>query len=335
MTSNNAFLKEIFDRPYRALESRVLKNAIQLKLFEDLKLPISADQLAQKRNWHAGNCEILLQTLVALGYLERADGLYKNGENSEKYLLQESPYYIGTFVMMFDSYIASTFPEDVTELLKNGPKAPDQSQNANVDFSQMVNALRAYQTGYPQAQFRALLNRYDEYKNAKKILDLGCGTAMIGLSFAEDNDTAEIVLYDMPTMAGAIEESIQMVNVKNKTTIKSGDFTKDDIGAGYDVIFSANSIYGAKANLDDTVQKLYNSLNDGGIFMCISDGVAKDFSAPWDMVLSWMPYRMNNMDMSMPKDAVYDAALKVGFKSVAKDSMHLIGGRVDVDVFKK
>ncbi len=335
MMANNAFLTEIFDRPYRALESRVLKNAIQLQLFEDLKQPLSGEALAQKRNWHVANCEILLQTLVALGYLECNDGLYKNGENSEKYLLQESPYYIGTFVMMFDSYIASTFPEDISDLLENGPKVPDQSQNANVDFSQMVNALRAYQSGYPQAQFRDLLKQYDEYKNAKKILDLGCGAAMIGLSFAKDNSTAEIVLYDMPTMAGAIEESIKMVNVNNKTTILSGDFTKDEIGSGYDVIFSANSIYGAKANLAETVKKLYDALNDGGIFMCVSDGVAHDYSTPWDMVLSWMPYRMNNMDMSMPKDAVYNAALNAGFKSVAKDSMHLIGGRVDVNVFKK
>ncbi len=333
MKQINEFLKTIFDRPYHNLEDKVLKNALNLNIFEDLNEFKSSDELAKNRQWHKENTEIFLQTLAALGYLKRKDNNYQNSENTKKYLLKNSPEYIGTFVLIFNSYIGAMFPDDFTALLEKGPQPP--SQNADMDYSQMIAMLRAYQSSYPQSQFRNLLSDFAEYKNAKKILDLGCGTAMIGLGFAKDNNEAEIVLYDLPQMEGAIKQSIEIANVDNKTTVMTGDFTKDDIGSNYDVVFSSNSIYAAKAALKPTLQKIYDSLNDNGIFVCVSDGVAKDFSAPWDMVVSWLPYRMNNMDMSVSKDLILDAALEVGFKLVNKEHLHLIGGRVDVDVLKK
>ncbi len=329
----NQFLETIFDRPFRNLEDRVLQNALNLNIFEDLNDAISSDALAEKRQWHKQNSAIFLQTLAALGYLERSGDSYQNSENTRRYLVKNSPHYIGTFVLIFNGYISANFPEDFTALLENGPQPP--TQNADVDYSQMIAMLRAYQSAYPQAQFRELLGEYSEYKAAKKILDLGCGTAMIGLGFAKDNSAAEIVLYDLPAMENAIKESVAMANVANKTTVMTGDYTTDDIGAGYDVVFSANSIYSAKMALKPTLQKIYDSLNDNGIFVCVSDGVAKDYSAPWDMVVSWLPFRMNNMDMSVTKDMVLEAALAVGFKPVKKEHLHLIGGRVDVDVLKK
>ncbi len=335
MKNNNDFLAKVFDTPFRTLESKILKNVLMLDLFEELTSPISVEQVAEIKSWHVENTRILLQTLVALDYLKKSGDDFVNTDDANKYLIKTSEYYIGTFVLVFDSYIGAAFPEDISDLLKNGPKPFDETQNMDVDYTQMINTLRAYQSGYPQAQFRDLLNEYSEYKNAGKILDLGCGTAMIGLAFTKDNSEAEIVLYDLPQMQGAIEESVKMANVANNVTVMTGDFTSDDIGSGYDVVFASNSVYAAKAKMDETIQKIHRSLNDGGIFMCISDGIEDAFSAPWDMVLSWMAHRMNNMDMSMPKGMVEEAAIKAGFNKVSKETMHLIGGRFDVEVYKK
>ncbi len=335
MRKNNEFLEKIFDTPFRTLESKVLKNVLMLGLFEELTEPVSADKIAEIKSWQVENTTVLLQTLSALGYLKKSGDSFVNTEDTNKYLLNSSEYYVGTFILVFDSYIGAAFPEDIGDLLKNGPKSFEETQNMDVDYAQMINTLRAYQSGYPQAQFRELLNEYSEYKNAKKILDLGCGTAMIGLSFAKDNSEAEIVLYDLPQMKPAIDESITIANVANDVTTLVGDFTSDDIGSGYDVVFASNAVYAAKPKMDETIQKVYDSLNDGGIFMCISDGIEDEFSGPWDMVLSWMAHRMNNMDMSVPKDMVEKSAIKAGFNKVSKETMHLIGGRFDVEVYKK
>ncbi len=335
MKNNNDFLTKIFDTPFRTLESKVLKNVLMLGLFEELTKPVSAEKVAEIKSWHMENTKVLLQTLVALRYVKKFGDEFVNTEDTNKYLVNSGEYYIGTFILVFDSYIGSAFPEDIEDLLKNGPKSFEETQNMDVDYAQMINTLRAYQSGYPQAQFRDLLKEYSEYKDARKILDLGCGTGMIGLSFAKDNSEAEIVLYDLPQMQGAIEESVKMANVNNNVTVKTGDFTSDDIGSGYNVVFASNAVYAAKSKMDETIQKIYQSLNDGGIFMCISDGIEDEFSGPWDMVLSWMAHRMNNMDMSVPKGMVEKAAIKSGFNKVSKETMHLIGGRFDVEVYKK
>jgi len=45
------------------------------------------------------------------------------------------------------------------------------------------------------------------------------------------------------------------------------DFTKDEIGSDYDVVFASHSLYGKGAQLLNILKKIYESLNSGGIFV--------------------------------------------------------------------
>ncbi|UTC66840.1 MULTISPECIES: methyltransferase [unclassified Treponema] len=334
MKTENDFLKEVLEMPYYSPVPKIIMNALRLGIFDELKTPQDSGRLAEKKGWSRENTEVFLQTLFSLGYLTKDGNRYRNFEYTDKYLVKESGDYAGAVLEYFGTDMGGSFPEDITPLLQKGPQAQDEAgaQDSGFDFAAMGNLMRAVQSGYSAKYVKAVLGEIEDVRNAKKVLDLGCGAGLYMLNLAKENPDMNLVLYDMPDMRPIIEKSIELTGMQKQSSIMCGDFIKEEIGTGYDVIFSSNSIYAAKACIDEFMKKIYAALNPGGIFICISDGIEKDYSAPWTMVLSWMPQRMKGIDMEMIKDAVREAGIKAGFTAVCKKPLITSGGHLDLDM---
>lgn len=72
----------------------------------------------------------------------------------------------------------------------------------------------------------------------------------------------------------------------------------------------------AKNNMETIIKKIYNNLNDGGVFVTSLDEVEDDFSKPIEIIVSWLPYVFNEMDLYLIKDYIRNTALNVGFKEI-------------------
>lgn len=334
MKNENDFLREVLEMPYYSLVPKILMNALRLGVFDELKMPQESGQLAEKKGWNRENTEIFLQTLFSLEYLTKDGSRYRNCAYTDKYLVKESGDYAGTVLEYFGTDMGGSFPEDIVPLLQTDPNAQDASgtQEAGLDFAAMGNLMRAVQSGYNAKYVKAVLSEIEGVKKAKKVIDLGCGSGLYMLNLAKEHPDMNLVLYDMPPMRPIIEQSIQLTGMQKQASIMCGDFTKEEIGTGYDVIFSSNSVYAAKGCIDEFMKKIYKALNPGGIFICISDGIEKDYSAPWTMVLSWMPQRLKGVDMEMIKDVVREAGIKAGFTAVCKKALLTSGGHLDLDM---
>ncbi|MDO5717589.1 MAG: class I SAM-dependent methyltransferase [Tissierellia bacterium] len=335
--SNKSFIEKLGEMPYYSLVPKLIDNALRLGIFEELKEASTSEELAKKKGWHEDNTEFFLQSLYSLDYIEKVGNGYKNTEDVNRYLVKDSKEYAGTFLLFYGQNLGGVFPDDFSDLLKNGPPSMEDlmKENMNMDFASIEKMMRLHQDGLVFVEVKELLEEIPEFKSAKKILDIGCGVGMIGLNMAELNKEAEIVLFDMPQMKDAIERSIEIKDMGERANILLGDFNKDSIGSGYDFIYSSNSVYAAKDNIDEFMTKIYEALNPGGVFFCICGSVEEDHSGPWDVVLSWMVYRMKGMDMETPKNMVKDAGLKVGFELIRKESRQLLEGNQDIDILKK
>lgn len=343
------FLMKIFEMPYYVIGVKTLVNSLRLGVFEELKEPKTSDELAKVKNWNENNTEIFLQTLRALKYIEKEKEKYKNTENTNKYLVKSSEDYAGGVLESFGTDLGGVFQEDISSLLEinvdnknykfqNDEKVEDRvayTEDDQMDFSKMENTLRTIQSGYNLKQMKWLLSRVFKINKGKTLLDLGCGAGLYSLAFSKEHSDIELTLYDLPSMGDIIGSSIELTEMKERAKLITGDFTKDDIGSGYDVIFSSSSIYAAKHCLDDFMGKIYQVLNPNGIFVCIADGIDKDYSEPWDMVVSWFIYRMKDMYLEVTKDMVKDSAIKAGFVSLEKMSVISSGGHLDVDILQK
>ena len=124
----------------------------------------------------------------------------------------------------------------------------------------------AVQSGYNAKYIKAALSEIEGVKKAKKVIDLGCGSGLFMLNLAKENPDMNLVLYDMPPMRPIIEQSIQLTGMQERTSIMCGDFTKEEIGTGYDVIFSSNSVYSAKGCIDEFMKKIYEYIQPVQVF---------------------------------------------------------------------
>src|SRR5580700_6342898 len=81
--------------------SKVLLSAIEMELFTDLaKGPQPLETIQGRIGLHSRSSRDFLDTLVALGFLLRADGVYSNTPETDLFLDKHKPSYIGGILEM-------------------------------------------------------------------------------------------------------------------------------------------------------------------------------------------------------------------------------------------
>jgi hypothetical protein len=80
------------------------------------------------------------------------------------------------------------------------------------------------------------------------------------------------------------------------------------------------------------IQKIYDALNPGGIFISLHDGLTNEMTKPEIMQLSWMTVGMLGMDLALKQGFIAKAMLRVGFKSVRTLTLDTPFGPMDMDI---
>ena len=81
--------------------------------------------------------------------------------------------------------------------------------------------------------------------------------------------------------------------------------------------------------------KSMDALNPKGVFMCISEGLIFEETAPKEVVAGWLPSKLAGQEYSLLQGEVSDAALRVGFQSVYKRTINTLLGTLDLDIIRK
>ena len=318
--------------PFLNLYSKLLHAAIELDVFSHLTEPITAGTLAEKLGWHGENTEYLLSALVSVGFLTKEGDCYRNTPETDRYLVKGKPEYMGGF-LLFYSLNEGAVPMDVKKLVTEGPGEPQQMEQT-LDFAQYGKALREAQRGYRQQELLRIVRALPENKRIKRVLDLGCATGLLGLAVVGDREDRTGVFFDQLPPA-LIEESAESAGLSDRIEVIHGNFMTDDIGAGYDLILAVGIMLFAKGNMDTLLAKCYDALRPGGVLLVAGEGIEPDHTGPWDMVMGYLPYYFQGMDMGVLKDEVVEAAKRVGFTQFEKRSELLCSGMQDIDIIRR
>lgn len=331
--NNLSVWKQLTQFPYMELYVKLLGGAMQLDVFSDLTEKITPPKLAEKRGWNAANTEYLLAALTAIGFVEKDGESYQNVPEASRLLVKDTPEYLGGFLQYY-AMNEGTMPLDVVKLVSEGPQPmQQQAMDGQLDFAAMGAMLRQAQAGYRQQELLAILRTLPEYEKLQRILDMGCATGLLGLSVIADVPGRTGVLFDQ-LPAALIEESIQQAGLSGRAKAVSGNFLTDALGGVYDLILAVSVMLFAKGQMDALLKKCYDALSPGGVMLVISEGIAPDHTAPWDMTLGYLPYYMQGMDMGVLKNEVSDAAMRVGFQCEKRTEL-LCSGWQDIDILKK
>ena len=164
---------------------------------------------------------------------------------------------------------------DLPRIAKDGPVTCDRAQMfRDVIIPSMAENCRC---GLLQ-QVTARVAAIPEFSAARRLLDLGGGHGLYSIAFCQKNPGLNAVVFDLPPVTGATRDFISRYRA-DRVSVLPGDFFKDPIGSGYDIVFSSSNPGG---KVPELIPKIADALNPGGLF--INKQAIDD--APYDPWLS-------------------------------------------------
>ncbi len=243
-------------------EYRMIVSALELGVFESLKTPLSATNLAEKLGCDPVLMPHFCEALYSLGLLDRFEekapgAVYLISELSATYLLESSPF-------SQQHYLAGRLRNvelwnRLPEIMKSGPEVFEKG----TFFREVVHSMAENaRCGILQETVK-IVTEYVDFGNVKKLLDLGGGHGLYAIAFAKLNENLRAFVFDLPPVTEKTKEFIEKYGASNVSVIP-GDFFKDEIGDEYDLIFSSFNPGGKVPSL---IPKISEALNPEGIFV--------------------------------------------------------------------
>jgi hypothetical protein len=235
---------KLFDEVYsKARIFYLLKTALDLNLFNYLNDFKSAEELADALNIDLTLTEYMLKIFTELGILEscvedNGNSIYRNIRITNIYLKKDSELSIINPISYYFENIKKW--ENLELILKNIHNDNNES-NIDIDnfFPEIVKRMADECKCWELQKVLDYISKYSEFKNSKKLLDLAGGHGLYAIGFSMLNKNLKCHVFDLPKVVEETKKFIEKYNAKNVSTI-AGDFYKDDIGNGYDIIFTIN-----------------------------------------------------------------------------------------------
>jgi hypothetical protein len=235
----------------------LLAAAVEAGLFAHLEAPRRVDELSRELGLNPRITRIVCKCLEKLGFLGEVNGAYQNAEISNLYLRTGSPLTQENILRT----LRGTFRlwEKLPEVLKGGPVKIREEEFFGEDH---IHAIAAeHLTGELPKTVRIVVE-LPEFQKASKLLDLGGGHGLYAIAFSRLNPALQVYVYDLPEVTQKTRAYIEKHGAK--VTVLAGNFFRDDLGSGYDLVFFAYNPGGKNPGL---VPKIHASLNEGGLFV--------------------------------------------------------------------
>ncbi|MGO8757376.1 MAG: methyltransferase [Terracidiphilus sp.] len=223
-------LLEHFNQLIRGfMPSRCLLTALELDLFTAVADGASADQAASTIGADARATAMLLNALVALGLLSKNGDIYRNTPESARFFVQGSKdnHRDGLLHTANIWHRWST----LTDAVRQGRSIP-------VDRADTPEWTRNFITGMQQnAKDRApLVVRALGTDNVRRILDLGGGSGIYSIAFAQANREIKCEILDLSEVVPLTTDYVRRAGVESQVSIRAGDMLHDDLGRGFDIV---------------------------------------------------------------------------------------------------
>jgi hypothetical protein len=309
-------LKQLFDLLYGATKSWILTTAVEFKVFNLTVEKKTAPEIAASLNTHETNTKLFLNALCAVDLLEKENGAYINTDLSNTYLVEGAHCYLGDFLLLGDEWNFQT-REQMRDSIKNGPTPqPDGFGDMGKMFAPYVKSMRNFaRSGFSQLLSKEI-SKLPEFPRMKKMLELGGAHGMDCIAITQRNPDLTGIVFDNPAVIEVTREIIAEYEMEKRVGVMGGDYATDPIGSGYDLIYAKATLSFLKDNFNPLFKKIHEALNPGGIFVSVHDGLTDENTKPTDMVISWLATGLTSGDLTLDRDAIPDAMLQAGFKTV-------------------
>ncbi|OPY54561.1 MAG: O-methyltransferase [Methanosaeta sp. PtaU1.Bin112] len=320
---------------YAPIKAKLLMSGIELKVFNQLSGPKSAEEVAKNIGCHIRNTMVFLNGLAACDLLEKHNGLYQNTPIAQAFLVEGSPTYLGEG-FVHQASITDAMLANLTKMIREGPPAKPSEDDADPQkWSQFASWMANNERAGIAQQMSELISLQPEFASFRKMLDLGGGPGIFGISMVANHPTMRGVIFDRKPVVEVAERFIKEYGLEDRMEVLAGDYNHDPIGEGYDLIWASATLNFARENMDAVMKKIYEALNPGGLFVNLSEGLTDEGTKPDFYVLCTVGWAMNGPMMAFDQGFIAESMLKAGFRSVRSRTLETGWGPMDIDIARK
>jgi len=293
-------LPDHFQQAVRGFQpSRVLLTAIELDVFTSVGKGARSDEVAAALGTDPRATGMLLDALVALEILAKADGAYRNTPLSERYLVAGARDDARAALL----HSANLWPRwsTLTECVRQG---------TSVAYREMQDRGDEWTTAFIAAMHRSaaarapLVVRTAEVDRVHRMLDVGGGSGAYAIAFAQANPDMVVEVFDLPTVLPITRGHIEEAGLSDRITTRSGDLRSDGFGSGFDLVFlSAICHMLGSAGNQDLVGRCFAALSPGGRVLIQDFILTPDRTSPRSAALFAL-----NMLVGTPEGSTYTSA---------------------------
>ncbi|MGD0583852.1 MAG: methyltransferase [Bacteroidales bacterium] len=241
-------------------KSRILLSGFELDLFTNIeKSGTAGDQIAEKLNLDEHACERLLNALVSLGFLTKQKGLFFNTPESFAFMSKKSSDYLGG--LMHTNHLWNTW-SNLTSVVKTGISAHPSEINVRGEewLFPFINAMHDRATKQAPQQLANI-----DMSGIRSTLDIGGGSGAYSMEFVSKKPEIEATVFDLPNVIPITKKFIEKEGFSGKIKTHPGDYTKDDLPEGFDLVFLSAIIHSNSLEVNlDLIKKCFHSLNKNG-----------------------------------------------------------------------
>jgi hypothetical protein len=249
--------------------SKTLLSAIELEVFTELaRHPLGLDDLKGRLGLHDRSARDFFDALVALGFLERQDGVYRNTPSTDLFLDKKKPSYIGGILEMCNQRLYG-FWGRLTEGLKTGRPQNEVHGGAAPVFETLYAEparLRQFlgaMTGISHGSNMVIGQRFP-WKQYQTFADVGTAQGDLAVQIAAHNPHLRGIGFDLAQVAPIFEEYVSQKGVADRLRFQSGDFFKEPLPS-VDVITMGHILHDwGLTTKEMLIRKAYEALPEGG-----------------------------------------------------------------------
>lgn len=248
--------------------SRTLLSAVELGLFTELANgPLAVDAIRARLNLHERSARDFLDALVAMGMLQRDQGLYSNTPATDLYLDRAKPTYLGGMLEMMSARLFRYWA-NLTEGLKTGDPQNEAKQGGDLfgvlySDPQRLEQFLSAMTGLSLGIARAIAAQF-KWSQYRTFVDVGAAQGGLPVVLAQTHSHLQGIGADLPVVQPIFERYVASHGLQDRVRFAPLDFFQEPLPQA-DVILMGHILHDwdlpTKKML---IGKAFEALSQGG-----------------------------------------------------------------------
>jgi SAM-dependent methyltransferase len=242
--------------------SCVLMAANELKLFDALaKSPVSTEQLASMLEFSSEGTERILNALAAMNILDKKNTGFQLKDAWKPYLTETGDRCMHQWIRLISGHLPIWM--ELPKFVRHGKPLKSIMEMLGSDPHKMRTFIDAMHDKGLKATW--MIAREVPIGEATHLLDVGGGPGTYALEWCKLHPHLKATIFDITPVLEVAKSYIQKYGLENRVDTLAGDFNKDPLGNGYDLVLLANVLHMYnEENGKNLVHKAVSALKPGG-----------------------------------------------------------------------